>query len=97
MLTGECTEREEDSELAGDDGGVLVVGTLQSCISRKIPDNFVGHKCWGTMVKGPRFPVSCECLIDVLTLSASHFVNLPITPRPPTFSSEKLFCMFHQC
>lgn len=94
MLTGEYTEG-EDSELSGDDRGMLVMGILESCISRKIPDYFAGHKCWGTMVKGPSFPVSCKCLIDVLTLSASHFLSWPTTPGIPTSSSEQLFYVFH--
>lgn len=96
LLTGECTEG-EDSELAGDDGGVLVTWILESCISRKIPDNFGGHKCWGPMVKSLSFPVSCRCLIDVLTLFVSHFLSWPTTPGPPTSSSEQLFYVFHQC
>lgn len=31
------------SELDAGDGGVVVMGILESCISRKIPHNFGGH------------------------------------------------------
>lgn len=81
----------------GDGGEVVVMVLLESCISRKIPDNSDGHICWGTMVEGLSFPVSCKCLIDILRLSASHFLDWLTPPGPPTSSSEQLVCMFHQC